>query len=268
MKNHSFTHKINIEKMITIIDRLTYAETFHKLSIMKWEAIIKAYPDDAEGVRQARQIFDLISKSLQTIDIPELDSSSGKVDILDVLPYSLLGDICTQAWKKVFNQEPDVNMEQAIGAFIKNEELPDLPEEYLDVIAMFVHPAVTLYLNALRQHNTDLIPKAWDSGKCPFCQTYPRIAYDSESSRKLNCLLCGNEWEFPRIKCPYCSNNDHETLGYFEAEGIEGVKVYYCNQCKQYLKVVDTRQREACDAETEDVLTLALDEVAQQEGYL
>jgi formate dehydrogenase accessory protein FdhE len=234
---------------------------------MKWDPILKKYPDDIEHVRLARQIYESMQESLQAIDIPELDPSIKNEDIITSLDYAPLAGICREVWEKVFASEPDVDMERSIGAFIRDELLPELSEEQQDLAAMFVRPAVTLYLAKLREKNKDSLKPAHNSGECPFCLAYPRIAFDSETARQLNCLLCGQEWEFHRIKCPYCGNEDHETLGYFEAEGIEGVKVYYCDQCKYYIKVIDTREREVLDAETEDILTLVMDEVAQQEGY-
>ena len=252
---------------ITVIACLTYPETFHMVCTMKWEPILKNYPDDTEQIQLARKIYELMQNALQAVDIPELDSTLKNEDILTSLDYAPLAKACREVWQRVFEIEPDVDMELAIGAFIRDEALPEMSDEKQDLVVMFVRPAVTMYLTKLREKNRDSLKPSHDSGECPFCLAYPRIAFDSENSRRLSCLLCGQEWDFKRIKCPYCGNNDHETLGYFEAEGIEGVKVYYCDQCKYYIKVVDTDEREVLDAETEDILTLIMDEVAQQEGY-
>ena len=235
---------------------------------MIWEPILEKYPDDRENVTQAREIYEFMCEAMKTAAVPELNSTMVKEDIFAALDYKLLSDICRRAWENAFSCEPDIDMHEAVEAFIKDEPLPDLSDEKQDTIAMFVRPAVTLYLSALRQKNTDPAKNAQTNGECPFCNAYPRIAFDSETARKMNCLLCGQEWEFSRLKCPYCGNNDHETLGYFEADGIEGVKVYYCDQCKYYIKVIDTRVREIFDAETEDILTLIMDELAREEGYL
>ncbi len=234
---------------------------------MNWEAIVKAYPDDAEGVAQTRAIYELLAASVSAMEIPKLESSAGKEEILACVPRSLLAEICREGWVQVFAAEPELDLERAIDAFLSDDALPDLPDEYRVLLTMFIQPAVTLYMNALRQHNAELVPVATSSGSCPFCRVYPRIAFDSETTRRLSCLLCGHEWEIARIKCPCCGNGDFETLGYFEAEGIEGVRVYFCNICKHYLKVIDTRTRQAYDAGTEDIITLALDGLAEQEGY-
>ncbi|HHO74803.1 MAG TPA: formate dehydrogenase accessory protein FdhE [Deltaproteobacteria bacterium] len=235
---------------------------------MKWESIQKAYPDDAAGVQLARKIYELVQESMKAIDIPRLDSLNQVEGSMMQLPFSSLAKVCLHIWKQSFEEEPAIDMEQALASFIKDETLAEIPEETRDAAAMVIRPVVTSYMSTLRELNQDLVSSAWNSGTCPFCNAYPRIALDSETSRKLSCLLCGQDWDFPRIKCPYCGNNDHETLGYFEAEEIEGVRVYYCDKCKHYIKVIDTRERAVQDTETEDVITLVMDELARQEGYL
>lgn len=235
---------------------------------MIWEPILKEYPDDTENIKQARKIHEFICNAIQKAAVPELDPAKVQEDIYSYLDYDLLSVICSNAWKNVLACEPDIDMHEAIRAFIKDEHLSDMPEEKQDRTAMFVRPAVTQYLNALREKNKWLARGIQKYGECPFCHAYPRIAFDSDGARKMSCLLCGQEWEFSRIKCPYCGNNDHETLGYFEVDSIKGVKVYYCDECKYYVKVIDSRVRKVHDAETEDILTLVMDDIARDEGYV
>ena len=235
---------------------------------MKWELIQKAYPDDVQGVQLARKIYDLVGEFMKAVDIPRLDSLDQEKGSTVPLPLSSLAGVCTDVWGQVFEEDPAIDMEQALAWFTRDESLAEVPEELRDQAAMVIRPAVTFYLNALRELNQDLVSDTWNSGTCPFCSSYPRIAFDSEAGRRISCLMCGQEWEIQRIKCPYCGNTDHETLGYFEAEEIEGVRIHYCDKCKHYIKVIDTRKRSAQDAETEDVITLVMDELARQEGYL
>jgi len=90
----------------------------------------------------------------------------------------------------------------------------------------------------------------------------------AEGRRVLHCPLCATEWEFPRLRCPYCQNEDQEELTYFEVEGEAGSRVNICRRCRHYLKTVDSRERQTpLDWEIEDYLTLHLDHLAQEEGY-
>jgi FdhE protein len=111
----------------------------------------------------------------------------------------------------------------------------------------------------------------WWRGYCPICGSMPFIAeFREEGERFLVCSLCGFEWRFTRLKCPFCENDDHKRLRYFYTKN-EGTanRVDVCERCKKYIKTVDTREmdREVIPI-IEDMGTLYLDVLAQQEGYL
>lgn len=110
---------------------------------------------------------------------------------------------------------------------------------------------------------------AWDHGYCPFCGSPPSISFfDKTGKRYMHCELCGLEWRFPRLRCPFCSNEDHKNLGYFDVENQEGFRVDFCRQCGRYLKAVDKRVFEkAGPMELENLATLHLDILAAKEGF-
>ena len=71
------------------------------------------------------------------------------------------------------------------------------------------------------------------------------------------------------MQCPYCRNEDQEQHTYFQVEGEVENRVDICLACRRYLKTVDSREMEGpLDFEVEDYLTLHLDHLAQEEGYL
>ena len=70
------------------------------------------------------------------------------------------------------------------------------------------------------------------------------------------------------MKCPFCENNDHEKLHYFYAEGQETYRVDLCNNCKQYIKTVDSRKLDyEPDLNLEDIVTVHLDILALEKGF-
>ena len=111
--------------------------------------------------------------------------------------------------------------------------------------------------------------KKWDYGYCPLCGSQPDIAYfDKPGKRYLHCELCKEEWPYPRLKCPFCQNEDHETLGYFQADKEEGFRVDFCKKCQRYLKTVDKRVFEdAAPMELENLATIHLDILANEHGF-
>ncbi len=111
---------------------------------------------------------------------------------------------------------------------------------------------------------------SWPQGYCPFCGGVPAMGeIRQEGKRFLHCSLCNMEWEYPRMKCPYCRNEDQAQLTYFQVEGEAENRVDICLLCRRYLKTIDSREKEeTLDFEIEDYLTLHLDHLAQEEGYL
>ena len=110
----------------------------------------------------------------------------------------------------------------------------------------------------------------WNHGYCPICGGLPSIAELSgeEGKKKLQCGQCANSWGFHRMTCTHCGNTEHDSLGYFTAEGEPGYRVDICRKCSGYLKVVDSREKgEGLPLEIEDVATLHLDLLATREGF-
>jgi FdhE protein len=129
-----------------------------------------------------------------------------------------------------------------------------------------LRPSLGLLRNAL---SDKLNKEAWDYSYCPLCGAQPDMAYFEKSGKRcLHCELCGEEWAYPRLKCPFCENQDHETLGYFHAEEEEGFRVDFCRKCMRYLKTVDKRVlEEAGPMELEYLATIHLDIQATQHGF-
>jgi FdhE protein len=115
-------------------------------------------------------------------------------------------------------------------------------------------------------------PKAvegWKEGTCPVCGS--RAGMDElvgeEGRRYLCCSTCFFRWPFPRLQCPYCGNQDPETLSYFLA-GEEPTRVCVCRKCSRYIKTRDSRKGNSdVPLEAEDLTTLHLDLLAGKEGF-
>jgi FdhE protein len=110
----------------------------------------------------------------------------------------------------------------------------------------------------------------WQYGYCPVCGGPPAMAalVGEEGKREAICSFCGHFWQLPRLRCPFCSTEKQEDLRYFHGEGDDLYRVYVCEQCRGYLKVMDTR--EVGDVGTlavEDVASGHLDLLAEEEGY-
>ena len=138
------------------------------------------------------------------------------------------------------------------------------------VIRFLGRAALTPSIYALRDAlSANIEADGWDYGYCPLCGSQPNMAYFAKTGRRyLHCELCGEEWAFSRIRCPFCDNRDQETLGYFEAEEEEGFRVYFCRECMRYLKTIDKKAfEEVAPLELENLATIHLDLLANENKF-
>ncbi|MDY6988492.1 MAG: formate dehydrogenase accessory protein FdhE [Thermodesulfobacteriota bacterium] len=110
--------------------------------------------------------------------------------------------------------------------------------------------------------------KTWTKGYCPICGAPPFLAIlRDEGERFLLCSFCGHEWRTHRVYCPFCENRDQKTMHYFFSDEEKGCRVDVCDQCKKYIKTIDTRKIERpMHPYVEQISTLHLDMLAQEKG--
>jgi formate dehydrogenase maturation protein FdhE len=233
---------------------------------MDWPIILAAYPDQTDIIMGVKALRERIDRAIDGVDIPQISTTCRDMENQDSF-IALLAPACSAVWKEVRGEEPSFAMTEALRTISMDGEFPGASEEDAELLDAIAQNAFSRFLHLLREKNAQLIPDPWHKGDCPFCGTPARIGSDEEDKRTLHCLSCGHSWRFPRIKCPSCGNADHTTLGYFEAEGIQGVRVHFCRECTRYYKVIDVKTRPWHDAETEDALSLEFDELARSENF-
>lgn len=114
---------------------------------------------------------------------------------------------------------------------------------------------------------------AWQLGYCPVCGLWPRMAWiDAEDNRRhLWCIGCETVWAFPRLRCPFCLEDDQSKLGYLKIADAERYRIYTCESCRRYLKtVIDHGATEISDGgfDAQYLLTSSLDVTAVFEKYI
>jgi FdhE protein len=111
----------------------------------------------------------------------------------------------------------------------------------------------------------------WEAGYCPVCGSWPLLGEfrGLEQIRYLRCGLCAADWEFPRLRCPFCGTRDHRQLGFFHVEGEEArQRAATCDACRGYVKMRATLAPLApVQLLVADVATVHLDLAAAQRGY-
>jgi FdhE protein len=146
-------------------------------------------------------------------------------------------------------------------------ETTGLTAPSLSLVAGSLRPVLQAYFTRCRERGADGL---WDLGSCPFCGAPPGFGDLMEDGRRrLDCHLCGGQWTFGRLRCPYCGHRDAKDLLRLQAEDVEeGYLVSVCKRCLGYLKEIDRRVRwNAGPALIEDWGSPHLDLVAVRAGY-
>lgn len=132
------------------------------------------------------------------------------------------------------------------------------------LLRLSLRPALLNVAQAV-QDRLDL--SQWTHGHCPVCGSAPILADLSGEGgkRRLHCSLCETAWAYPRLRCPFCENDNREDLSYLWAENEEGLRVDLCSGCGHYLKTIDLRELAgSVIVPLDDVATWHLDLIAQQ----
>lgn len=106
---------------------------------------------------------------------------------------------------------------------------------------------------------------------CPFCGRKPgfgvlRPAGDG-GRRSLVCSFCLAEWEFRRIVCAACGEENYLKLPVYSAEDLDHVRVEACDTCKSYIKTVDLTKGGLAEPIVDELASIPLDLWAEERGY-
>ena len=106
---------------------------------------------------------------------------------------------------------------------------------------------------------------------CPLCGGRPlygvlRLEGDG-GKRCMVCSFCGYEWEFRRILCPTCGEEDEKKLPVYVAEQFPHIRVEACETCKFYVRTIDLTKDGHAVPMVDDLAAIPLTLWAYEHGY-
>lgn len=170
-----------------------------------------------------------------------------------------------------FLQKIVVYNKQQLEKYIQEIGLDKRTELDSEIISFVIFAATSLFYSVY----TDEVRKItdfslWRLSYCPVCGQLATIAKhrEEDGARILECWLCHAQWYYPRVECPYCDNKDNKKLRFFYVPGDRSRQVHVCEECKSYLKTIDSKamEKEAI-LDLEAIATAYLDVLAEREGY-
>ena len=223
---------------------------------------------------------DLIKRKIAG-GLPLIDFSAGIFDLSEPKQYFL--SLLEIAEKRAPGETKEIVQKIKDGSFnfeklicdsfssLQDEASDVVDEDVIDLVDLFLEESLRPALEkVVEKYGSTVAEIGWTEGYCPICGKEPKIGEirEEEGRRFLFCTQCGFEWRFRRIKCPFCGNEEQQTLAYFTIEGEEKYRVDVCHECKRYIKIVDFREsKEEANLDVEDIATLHLDMLANEEGY-
>jgi FdhE protein len=106
---------------------------------------------------------------------------------------------------------------------------------------------------------------------CPFCAEKPVAAVlrpeGDGGKRYLLCGLCFTEWEYRRLLCPNCGEENKDKLPVYTAEEFPHIRVESCDTCRVYLKAIDLTKNGRAVPEVDELASVVLDLWAAEHGY-
>jgi FdhE protein len=145
-----------------------------------------------------------------------------------------------------------------------NIDPPDDPAEFVALV--FLQP----YAELVRSH-AQLQLGGYDHMLCPFCNRKASLGILRQlgdgARRNLLCGFCLSEWEFRRIVCAACGQEDQAKLPVYIAEQFPHMRVEACDACHTYIKSIDLTKNGLANPLVDELASIPLDLWAQERGY-
>lgn len=106
---------------------------------------------------------------------------------------------------------------------------------------------------------------------CPFCNRKPGLGVLRQmgdgGARSMVCSFCLAEWEFRRIVCPGCGEENDKELPVYTASQFDFIRVECCDTCKAYIKSMDLTKNGRAEPLVDELASAPLDLWAHEHGY-
>jgi formate dehydrogenase maturation protein FdhE len=131
---------------------------------------------------------------------------------------------------------------------------------------LFLQP----YAEYLADH-TRQKPPAHLPSVCPLCRGKPQAGVLRQEGdggkRSLICSLCSHEWDFRRILCPACGEENVEKLVIYTADYFHHVRIEACDSCRHYIMTIDLTKNGKAVPVVDELAAIPLSLWAEENGY-
>ena len=128
------------------------------------------------------------------------------------------------------------------------------------------------FLQPIAEHfatNADVSTRS--SSLCPYCGRKPVCGVlrpeGDGAKRSLLCSFCSTEWDYRRLICPACEQEEVEKLPVYTAEEFKFIRVEACDLCRTFIKTIDLTKDGRAIPSVDEIASLPLTLWAEEKGY-
>lgn len=107
--------------------------------------------------------------------------------------------------------------------------------------------------------------------RCPRCNGLPLLGVlrpeGDGGKRFLQCSFCSQEWEFRRIFCAHCGEDQEQKLAVYVAEEFPHIRVEICESCGYFLRTIDLTKDGNAVPVVDDLAAIPLGLWTHEHGY-
>jgi FdhE protein len=141
------------------------------------------------------------------------------------------------------------------------------PSEVPETHLFFARTLLQTYADKIAQH----FEASQANSLCPMCDGSPVVAVLRDEAhgakRSLVCSLCLTPWDYQRIICVACGEEQFDQLPTYRADQFQHLLVQACDTCKQYIITVDLTKDGHAIPEVDELAALPLNLWAKENGY-
>jgi formate dehydrogenase accessory protein FdhE len=209
-------------------------------------------------------------------EIPQFGSLRDSLDLTLLLPHfrnylSLVEQNAPNALAAAAREIAALPAESWIAILTAYWENGGLFDQQIGAFAQFFPRAFLQPYAAYVAGRTAVPPVLATPRVCPLCGGRPlfgvlRLEGDG-GKRCMVCSFCGYEWEFRRILCPTCGEEEEKKLPVYIAEQFPHVRVEACETCKFFVRTIDLTKDGYAVPVVDDLAAIPLTLWAHEHGY-
>ncbi len=158
------------------------------------------------------------------------------------------------------------------------------PDDQVDLLSAAwegteaLDPAARFYSRVLLQPYAEYLASRGDvktiaaDPTCPFCNARPVAGVlrgeGDGGKRWLLCSLCSTEWQYRRVLCPGCGEENKDKLPIYTAAEFPAARVDACDTCHTYIKSIDLTKDGHAIPMVDEIATIPLNIWAEEHDYV